>query len=161
MLLLWLHEQEVIRLNKGLAVFRSAMTIQAETGDAATRALPSSRLQTPRSFITMNRRLQIHVMAEYVQRGLEAMADALHHGHGLFQFDAEKNSCNRWLPDQEQKELERQTTPESWQIIVESLKNPNPADELSLTTGSRGTTCWCWPAPARVRRACWCIALPT
>ena len=25
--LLWLHEQEVIRLNKGLAVFRPAMTI--------------------------------------------------------------------------------------------------------------------------------------
>ena len=27
--LLWLHEQEVIRLNKGLTVFRPAMTIQA------------------------------------------------------------------------------------------------------------------------------------
>ena len=30
----------------------------------------------------------------------------------------------RWLPDRERKELERQTTPESWQAIVESLKNP-------------------------------------
>ena len=27
---MWLHEQEVIRLNKGLAVFRPAMTIRLQ-----------------------------------------------------------------------------------------------------------------------------------
>lgn len=33
--LLWLHEQEVIRLNKGLAVFRSAMTIHLASGSGS------------------------------------------------------------------------------------------------------------------------------
>ena len=41
--LLWLHEQEVIRLNKGLAVFRPAMTISLQAGDDVALPRPTSR----------------------------------------------------------------------------------------------------------------------
>ena len=117
--LLWLHEQEVIRLNKGLAVFRQAMTIQLKP---ERRGFAQADFK-PLELHYNEQKLQIHVMAEYVQRGLEAMADALRMVMDYFSLRREE-FLRRWLPDREQKELERQTTPESWQIIVESLKNP-------------------------------------
>ena len=35
--LMWLHEQEVVRLNRGLTVFRPAMTISLEPGTRGFR----------------------------------------------------------------------------------------------------------------------------
>ena len=116
--LLWLHEQEVIRLNKGLTVFRPAMTI---------RLKPERRGFAQTDFASLKRHydeqiLQIHVMAEYVQRGLGAMADALRLAMDYFSLRRDE-FLRRWLPDRD-RELSRQTTPESWQSIVESLNNP-------------------------------------
>ena len=50
------------------------------------------------------------------------MADALRLAMDYFVLDRD-NFLRRWLPDRE-SELSRQTTPESWRTIVESLKNP-------------------------------------
>ena len=116
--LLWLHEQEVIRLNKGLAVFRPAMTIrlgQEKRGFAKPDFAPL-QLHYAEQVI------QIHVMAEYVQRGLKAMAEALRLAMDYFSL-SQNDFLNRWLPGRE-KELGRQTTPQSWRDIVESLNNP-------------------------------------
>ena len=77
--LLWLHEQEVIRLNKGLAVFRPAMTIRLKP-ERRGFAEPDFR---PLKFHYDEQVLQIHVMSEYAEQGLESMADALTAGHGL------------------------------------------------------------------------------
>lgn len=115
--LLWLHEQEVIRLNKGLAVFRPAMTIQLgqeKRGFLKTDFVPL-KLHYDEQVV------QIHVMAEYVQRGLKAMAEALRLAVDYFRLQREE-FLSRWLPERE-KELARQTTPESWRAIVESLGN--------------------------------------
>ena len=62
--LLWLHEQEVVRLNKGLTVFRPAMTIrlQPERRGFAQADFASLKLHYDQQV------RQIHVMAEYVQR---------------------------------------------------------------------------------------------
>ena len=116
--LLWLHEQEVIRLNKGLTVFRPAMTIrlQPERRGFAQADYTSLKLHYDEQV------LQIHVMAEYVQQGLAAMADALRLAMDYFSLRRE-DFLRRWLPNRDQ-EFSRQTTPESWQAIVESLKNP-------------------------------------
>ena len=116
--LLWLHEQKVIRLNRGLTVFRPAMTI---------RLTPERRGFVQSDFASLKLHydeqvLQIHVMAEYVQRGLRAMADALRMAMDYFSLRREE-FLRRWLPDRE-RDLSRQTTPESWQSIVESLNNP-------------------------------------
>ena len=116
--LLWLHEQEVIRLNRGLTVFRPAMTI---------RLMPERRGFAQSDFASLKLHydeqiFQIHVMAEYVQRGLGAMADALRLAMDYFSLRRD-DFLRRWLPNRE-RELSRQTTPESWMNIVESLNNP-------------------------------------
>ncbi|MHB8908645.1 MAG: RecQ family ATP-dependent DNA helicase [Syntrophales bacterium] len=115
--LLWLHEQEVIRLSKGLAVFRPAMTIRLEQD---RRSFAKADFE-PLKIHYEQQVLQIHVMAEYVQRGLRAMAEALHLAMDYFSLEHDEFIA-RWLPDRE-KELARQTTPESWRSIVESLNN--------------------------------------
>ena len=66
--------------------------------------------------------LQIHVMAEYVQRGLQAMTDALALVMDYFGLK-QQDFLRRWLPNRD-KEIARQTTLESWQAIVENLRNP-------------------------------------
>ena len=119
--LLWLHEQEVVRLNKGLAVFRPAMTIRLKPG---RRGFAQTDFK-PLDLHYNEQTLQIHVMAEYVQQGLRAMADALRLAMDYFVL-ARQDFLNRWLPNRE-REISRQTTPESWQAIVESLHNPDAA----------------------------------
>ena len=117
--LLWLHEQEVIRLNRGLAVFRPAMTI---------RLKPERRGFTQTDFEPLRlhydaQAKQIHVMAEYAQQGLGSMAAAINLAMDYFSLD-EDDFLRRWLPDRDDRELSRQTTPQSWRAIVDSLNNP-------------------------------------
>ncbi len=116
--LLWLHEQEVIRLHKGLAVFRQAMTIKL-TDETRGFAKPDFE---PLRLHYKGQAMQIHVMAEFAQRGLENMADALRLALDYFSL-TQGAFLSRWLPERG-KEIERETTPESWRAIVESLKNP-------------------------------------
>lgn len=116
--LLWLHEQEVIRLNKGLAVFRPAMTIrlaQDKRGFVKADFAPL-KLHYDEQIV------QIHVIAEYAQRGLKGMADALRLAMDYFTLGRD-TFMRRWLPNRE-KELTIQTTPASWRAIVEDLNNP-------------------------------------
>ncbi len=61
-------------------------------------------------------------MAAYAERGLASMKEAERLSQDYFQLDKEA-FLKRWLPDRA-GELRRQTTPESWRQIVESLGNP-------------------------------------
>ncbi len=115
--LLWLHEQEVIRLNKGLAVFRPAMTIFL---DQDRRAFVKADFEPLKDHYE-EQVLQIHVMAEYVNQGLKRIADALQLAVDYFSTNRDE-FIRRWLPDR-QAEISLQTTPESWQSIVGSLDN--------------------------------------
>ncbi len=129
--LLWLHEQEVIRLHKGLAVFRPAMTI---------RLGRERRRFAQGDFAPLKSRydeqvLQIHVMAEFAQRGLGSMADALRLAMEYFRLP-KKDFLQRWLPGREREAL-LQTTPESWRAIVESLRN---LDQRKVVTDDREQT---------------------
>ena len=116
--LLWLHEQEVIRLNKGMAVFRPAMTILLQPGRRGFAQADFASLQLHYD----EQVRQIHVMAEYAQHGLRPTADHLNLAMDYFSL-AEDQFLERWLPDRD-RELARQTTPESWRAIVEGLNNP-------------------------------------
>ena len=116
--LLWLHEQDVIRLNRGLTVFRPAMTIRLKPG---RRGFANADFEPLKDHYD-EQVMQIHVMAEYVQRGLEAITDALRLAMDYFSLHREE-FLRRWLPDRD-REMSRQTTPESWRAIVESLNNP-------------------------------------
>ena len=115
--LLWLHEQEVIRLNKGMAIFRPAMTISLER----TRRRFGQADFAPLDLHYQEQVLQIHVMEEFVARGLDAIAEAVRLAMDYFALSRDE-FLKRWLP--ERKDLARQTTPDSWRAIVESLDNP-------------------------------------
>ena len=117
--LLWLHEQEVLRLNKGLAVFRPAMTIRLEQRER--RGFSRTDFE-PLALHYKGQVLQIHVMVEFAERGLAAMSDALRLAMDYFAL-GEEEFLARWLPGRD-REVGRQTTPASWRAIVESLKNP-------------------------------------
>ena len=116
--LLWLHEQEVIRLNRGLAVFRPAMTISLKQD--RSRFVDSDF--EPLKIHYDEQVLQVHIIAEYALRGLQAIADALQLAMDFFGSGREE-FLNRWLSGRPAL-TSRQTTPESWQKIVESLNNP-------------------------------------
>lgn len=113
--LLWLHEQEVLRLNKGLAVFRPAMTLHLSSNK---RGFVKADFQ-PLQLHYDEQIAQIHVMAEYVARGLRAMAEALNLAMDYFSAPRD-DFMRRWMSGRE-KDIERQTTPASWSKIVETL----------------------------------------
>ena len=126
--LMWLHEQEVIRLNHGLAVFRRAMTIQMKR----TNQRFSHTDYRPLEFYYQGQVLQIHVMEEYANRGLAKATEAIRLAMDYFNLSRE-DFLARWLPNRG-KELERETTPESWQKIVEDLKN---RDQTNIVADDR------------------------
>ena len=117
--LMWLHEQEVIQLNKGLAVFRPAMTIRLQQRER--RGFAKADFE-PLALHYTGQVLQIHVMAEFANRGQAAMSEALRLAMDYFTLE-EEAFLARWLPGRD-REIGRQTTPESWRKIVENLKNP-------------------------------------
>ena len=129
--LLWLHEQEVVRLNRGLTVFRPAMTVVL---DRDPRGFRQSDYESLALHYDATVR-QIHVMAEFAQRGLADVAHALQLSIDYFTL-GEAEFLRRWLPDRG-RELDRQTTPESWNKIVERLNNPR---QRALVADSRETT---------------------
>ena len=115
--LLWLHDQEVIRLNRGMSVFRSAMNIRLRDGH--NRFLKSDF--EPLQIHYDEQTLQIHIMAEYAEKGLQSIADAVRLTLDYFSLPRLK-FVDKWMSYKKQ-ELTRQTTPESWRRIIESLNN--------------------------------------
>jgi ATP-dependent DNA helicase RecQ len=144
--LLWLHEQDIIRLNKGLAVFRPAMTIRL---DANWKKQFSATDFAPLKLHYDEQVLQIHVMQEYVQRGLERMADALRLAMDYFTLGQDE-FVQRWLPGRG-KELQRQTTPESWRSIVESLGNKAQRDIVADERESANVLVLAGPGSGKTR----------
>ena len=140
--LLWLHEQEVVRLNKGLAVFRPAMTICL--GEGRQRFADADF--KPLDIHYKDQTLQVHVMAEFAQRGLRAMAEALRLTMDYFRL-GQDDFLRRWLPNKE-KDLARQTSAESWRSIVENL---NPAQQRIVADRERNVLVLAGPGSGKTR----------
>ena len=116
--LLWLHEQGIVALGQGLTIFRPAITVHLK---------PERRDFTDTDFKPLElhyreQTLQTHIMSAYAQRGLTSMPDALRLADDYFTLGREV-FVKKWLPLSDTT-LQRQTTPESWQTIVEDLGNP-------------------------------------
>lgn len=116
--LMWLHEQGVITLGRGLTIFRPAITVHLRPGGGQFTQKDFLPLEDHYSEQTV----QTHIMAAYAERGLTSMREAERLSQDYFHLDKEA-FLKRWLPDRA-GELRRQTTPESWRQIVESLGNP-------------------------------------
>lgn len=130
--LLWLHEQEVLRLNKGLAIFRTAMTLHLES-NWKLQFEKSSYVPLAMHYDELTR--QIHIMAEYAERGIKKIADAVDLAADYFRLSREE-FFRRWLPDRE-ADLTRQTTPQSWSAIVDTLSRPH---QRNIVTDERENT---------------------
>ncbi len=126
--LLWLHDQEVLRLNRGMSVFRSAMTIRLKKDQG--RFLQSHF--KPLQIHYAEQTLQIHIMAEYAEKGLASVADAVRLTLDYFSLSRER-FLDKWLSEKKH-ELGRQTTPESWRRIVDSL---NSRIQRAIVTDNR------------------------
>jgi ATP-dependent DNA helicase RecQ len=115
--LLWLHEQGVVTLGKGLTIFRPAMTIHLAPGNQ----LFTEGDFEPLKLHYQEQVLQTHIMAAYAERGLGSMREALRLTEDYFTLDRD-GFVQKWLPGKS-AELRRQTTPESWKTIVDDLGN--------------------------------------
>ena len=120
--LLWLHEQDVITLNRGLTVFRPAITVVL---DQRPRGFRQTDFE-PLKFHYERSVRQIHVMSAFAQRSLVSADDARHLAVDYFAL-RDNEFLQRWLP-KSGPSLGRQTTPESWNKIVGGLRNPAQRD---------------------------------
>ena len=122
--LLWLHEQDIIRLHRGLAVFRPAMTIRLFAD--SKRFLKDDFTQL-KAYYT-NQIIHVHIITEYARRGLQSMRDAMHLVKDYFVLE-QSRFLGRWLPDKQEKELQRQTSIQSYKKIVSEL-NSRPQENI-------------------------------
>lgn len=116
----FLHEQKIITLQKGLAVFRQAMTIHV---------LPESRGRRynkgdyePLSQHYSERVFQVHVMNEYARKGMEKIGHAL--AFVLAYFSQDKAEFVKRYFKGRKEILARATSQQSFQRIVNDLYNP-------------------------------------
>jgi len=138
----FMHEQGVIELQQGLAVFNQAMTLalQPESkGRRYTRAdfAPLATHYGERTF-------QIHVMNEYARHALEKISAAMQLVTAYFQEEKEE-FVRRFFPEREQV-LERPTSEQSYQRLVGDLRNRDqerivtaPADTNLLVLAGPGS----------------------
>ncbi len=120
--LLWLHEQQVAALGRGLTVFRPAITVHLNPKGGQFTVQHFAPLEEHYGETT----IQTHVMAAYAEKGLEAMDQAQRLSEDYFVLDRDA-FLRRWLPGRG-TEIRRQTTGTSWRTIVDALDNPVQAE---------------------------------
>jgi ATP-dependent DNA helicase RecQ len=125
--LMFLHEQEVIILQKGLAVFRSAMTIKV-LPEAAGQKYTAERYEALQHHYR-ERTFQVHVMNEYARYGLAKIKVAL--DLVVAYFTMEKEAFIARFFGERRELLERATTARSFKAIVDSLGN---RDQIRIVT---------------------------
>lgn len=115
--LLWLHEQQVVTLGKGLSVFRPAMTLHLN---------PKGGNFTVQNFVPLEEHyteqtIQTHVMAAYAEKGLERIDEAERLSQDYFELNRDA-FMRRWMPGRG-TEFRRQATGQAWTGIVDALGN--------------------------------------
>ena len=128
--LLFLHEQGCIILRQGLAVFRSAMTISILPGAKGRRFTDGDFSSLKEHY--RERNFQIHVMNRYASLGLDKIQDALNLVLAYFTMD-KIEFVKRYFPGDEEM-LERATSAESYQSIVDELNNSVQISVVSAKT---------------------------
>ena len=115
--LLWMHEQEVVTLNRGLTVFRTAMTLKVIRERRGFTVADFKPLQEHYAEQTT----QIHVVAEYARLGLADIQLAHRLANDYFRL-ANGDFVRKWFKDKEQT-LRRDTLPDHYDRIVRKLGN--------------------------------------
>jgi ATP-dependent DNA helicase RecQ len=129
--LMFLHEQRVIILQHGLAVFRSAMTIRFDK-KARGEKYKTADYQ-PLEHHYKERVLQVHVMSEYARLGLDRIQAALE--LVLAYFTLAKDEFLRRYFQAKPDLLQHATTAHSFQRIVTDLASPAQIKVVTATPG--------------------------
>ena len=112
-----MHEQEVVTLNRGLTVFRPAMTLKI-TRDGRTFTVADFQ---PLRQHYAEKTAQIHVVAEYARLGMADIGLALRLAMDYFELDNEA-FVGKWFKGKE-RTLRRDTLPNHYDEIVTRLVN--------------------------------------
>lgn len=128
--LTFMHEQGVIELQQGLAVFRQAMTITINP-DAKGKAYTKANFE-PLNTHYSEKNFQIHVINEYARCALKKISVAMNLVHSYF-TDEKEEFVKRFFPGKEAL-LERATSEQSYQRIVEDLNNRSQEAIVSAPT---------------------------
>ncbi len=115
--LLWMHEQEVLTLNRGLTVFRPAMALKV-TRDGTTFTVANFK---PLQEHYAEQTAQVHVVTEYARLGVGDIHLALRLAMDYFELD-DKAFSDKWFKGKETA-LRRNTLPEHYEEIVNKLGN--------------------------------------
>jgi ATP-dependent DNA helicase RecQ len=118
--LLFLHEQKVIILQQGLAVFRQAMHLRlSDTGRGRKYADSDYR---PLQEHYDERVFQVHVMGQYAAFGLRKAQEALHFVAAYFRLPRGE-FIERFFRDRKDR-IHQPVTPAMLEEIVDGLHNP-------------------------------------
>lgn len=128
--LTFMNEQSIIDLQQGLAVFRQAMTISLNMEKKGTPYTKNDF--APLKTHYGERNFQIHVMNEYAKQAMDTINAARGLVNSYFQ-DEKEDFINRFFPDRE-KTLQRATSEQSYQKIVDDLHNH--AQETIVSAGT-------------------------
>jgi ATP-dependent DNA helicase RecQ len=128
--LMYLHEQRIIILQQGLAIFRSAMTIRLQP-DSKGQKYTNHHYQ-PLQHHYRERVFQVHVMSEFARRGLARIREAL--SLVLAYFSLDKETFIRRFLGTKPELLEHATTAHSFQRIVSDLANPAQVKVVTAPT---------------------------
>lgn len=118
--LMFLHEQQVIILQQGLAVFRQAMTIRIMPEESKRRY--SKGDFSPLEQHYKERIFQVHVMNEYARLGIEKIQQAINLVSAYFTMDR-TNFVQRYFSGRKDV-IDRATSQASYHRIVDNLANP-------------------------------------
>ncbi len=115
--LLWMHEQGVITLNRGMTVFRPAMTLKVKRDGSRFTQTDFEPLQQH----YLEKTAQVHVVAEFARLGMGDIELALRLAKDYFELDNEA-FIEKWFKGQE-RSMRRETLPTHYDEIVTQLGN--------------------------------------
>ena len=124
---LFMNEQGILDLQQGLAVFSQAMTLRlhAEAKGKRYSVADFSPLDTHYT----ERNFQVHVMNEYARQAIVKISTAMRLVASYFN-DEKEEFVHRYFPGRK-KLLERATSEQSYQRIVDDLQNKQQAAIVS------------------------------
>jgi len=151
--LTFMHEQGIIDLQQGLAVFRQAMTIELNP-EARSRRYSQNDFSPLKTHYS-ERTFQIHVMNEYARLALGKISGAWQYVASYFNDDKDQ-FVRRFFPGKD-KFLERATSNQSYIRMVDDLKNGE--QEKIVTAGQeRNLLILAGPGAGKTRVVCHRVA---